>query len=845
MRKARKKQAEDFIKLLEQAHLQIKKDMEAGRGTAAMDLLAQCQEGAVQLGNMIEHEEGEGTAVISLLQDYCEQLYQIYENLQQNLDINTNKTYKELKKALIQIENTVKHQIKARTEVVFLPYKASMWDSMESVWMAAEADPDCDAYVIPIPYYERTSDGNFGTCHYEGNDFPTYVPITPFREYNLADRRPDVIYIHNPYDQDNYVTSVDPAYYSDRLKKYTDCLVYIPYYAAAGGMSEGQALCQSYFNVDYIVVQSREIIGFFDPRVPREKFLPLGSPKFDRVIRLCGNPPEPSSEWKKKMEGRKVYFYNTSLGGMLGDTDSFIKKMEYVFRTFENRENACLLWRPHPLLESTFESMRSSYYSRYEELKRYFIENDLGIYDDTPDITKTIALCDAYVGDTGTSVTSLFGIAGKPLFILDNHIHSAPEPEDWRGRIVNGFHVIGGDEWLITQGNNLYHSSGGSYRYEYYCSLSAYSGGDYYLRALEVGGTLYVCPRNAQDILVIKGRSIVKRIPLERCVEKWGAFLDVCNIGRYLFLIPDQYPAIVRYDVVQDKIDYITGYENIFVGYADGQRRTGGVCVWKNYLMLASPVDSRILAIEADTKEAQLLDTGSKICSGYLGMIADGTDMWMSPFAGTTLTRWNPETGQLWEYSRVPEGFKCKNPLYGYECDEYPFGVAAFCGDLVYLSPSWGNMFLCVNKNTGETREWKPPFSISEEGKNSYYSSGSPGYFMYRSDSLKRGIYRFFSQTDSRLYDINLKTGEFKEIRVEFDLEEVRNQEPGFAENSEWFPYGCEENYFNTLENFLDGNVTGNSFDRERQLHGYQKIGVNLDGTCGEKIHQFMCGKNK
>ena len=65
------------------------------------------------------------------------------------------------------------------------------------------------------------------------------------------------------------------------------------------------------------------------------------------------------------------------------------------------------LWRPHPLMDTTFDSMRSSFYGKYKELRAYFIDHDLGIYDDTPDITETIALCDAYVGDSGTSITSL------------------------------------------------------------------------------------------------------------------------------------------------------------------------------------------------------------------------------------------------------------------------------------------------------------------------------------------------------------------------------------------------------------------------------------------------------
>ena len=57
-----------------------------------------------------------------------------------------------------------------------------------------------------------------------------------------------ISYIHNPYDNWNYVTSIDPAFYSWELKKYTDCLVYIPYYSTAGGMSEGQRQCPAYYH---------------------------------------------------------------------------------------------------------------------------------------------------------------------------------------------------------------------------------------------------------------------------------------------------------------------------------------------------------------------------------------------------------------------------------------------------------------------------------------------------------------------------------------------------------------------------------------------------------------------
>ena len=87
-------------------------------------------------------------------------------------------------------------------------------------------------------------------------------------------------------------------------------------------MSEAQAVCPAYDHADYIVIQAEKYRQFFDPKIPDEKFLVLGSPKFDSVIHKCQNPPEPPKGWAEKMAGRKVYFYNTSLGGMLGDTEA-------------------------------------------------------------------------------------------------------------------------------------------------------------------------------------------------------------------------------------------------------------------------------------------------------------------------------------------------------------------------------------------------------------------------------------------------------------------------------------------------------------------------------------------
>ncbi len=74
--------------------------------------------------------------------------------------------------------------------VVFMPYNASMWDSLHTIWAAAHADPRVDAIVVPIPYADRLPDGSAGAWHVHVNDLPPEVPVTPHRRVRSAKYAP-------------------------------------------------------------------------------------------------------------------------------------------------------------------------------------------------------------------------------------------------------------------------------------------------------------------------------------------------------------------------------------------------------------------------------------------------------------------------------------------------------------------------------------------------------------------------------------------------------------------------------------------------------------------------------
>lgn len=444
MRKAQKKQAESFAKLLGQAHREIEKALKQKKQALALDLLEQCQSGAVELGTMIEEQEGEGFPTVKLLEDYCEWLYQLYERIRQGEPVNERKEYKILQKILFPIENGIKNEIPVRLEAVFLPYKASMWDSLESVFKAADEDPDCEAYVIPIPYYDRNPDGSFGELHYEGDLYPADVPITRYEDYDFEKRQPDRIFIHNPYDDCNYLTSVHPFFYAKNLKHFTGQLIYIPYFVlgeidpddrqAVEGMKHFCTV-PGVLYADKTIVQSENMRRIYvdvltefakgtgaDRAYWEEKILGLGSPKFDKAAGTRKEDVEIPKEWLpviEKADGsyKKIIFYNTGLTALLQNGEKMLAKLRDVLRIFkENREEVALLWRPHPLIQTTFRTMRPHLWGEYKEILETYLEEGWGIYDDTPDLDRAIALSDAYYGD-GSSVVQLCQSVGMPVMI--------------------------------------------------------------------------------------------------------------------------------------------------------------------------------------------------------------------------------------------------------------------------------------------------------------------------------------------------------------------------------------------------------------------------------------------
>lgn len=837
MRKIQKQNLLGIIKTLYEAHNIIKKYFAEGNTNNLQYMLSECQNTAIHIAEIIEGSEGENCPVIPYLETYCNEIYKIYNDFRDN-------AYEQLNRMMEKIENSIENDILIRLEVAFMPYKASMWDCMESIWSAANADASCDAYVVPIPYYDRNPDGSLGQIHYEGTEMPNYVPIVNYSSYSLEKRRPDIIYIHNPYDEYNRVTTVEPYFYCKELKKYTDMLVYVPYFFTGGEFPESHLGLPAYNYIDKIVVQGERAANDLIPYVGKDKVLAIGSPKCDKQIaqKGIGIP----NEWIKLANGRKVIMFNTSIAGFLADVNKFFKKFEYVCNYFVNREDVLLLWRPHPLLKTTIKSMYPKLLHLYENMERMFINNKLGIYDTNPNNNMAISFSDAYIGEI-SSMIHLFGVLGKPILILDNAIYELPNDDDIKRSLKLGrLSPSSSDDyyWSISTNNfvcKIYKDTG---IIELFCKLHNIYDKFQYNVACEYDGNLYISPSKSNSICIINiATKEAKYIEVPNC-SKFASpkFFNVYALKDCVYFLPYSYPGILKYDIKKEKISVVNNgfdafkhnnprFGNLFLGYNILQQN-------ESIVMLTSTVNNTVMLFDMNTCKSKVYKIGNDE-NIFMMSVFDGTYYWMYTIEQNKLIRWNEITQEIKEYyielSKVKYSFdKYSNSFPGFRCI---WGGMINFDKYIYVLPCSADRGFKFDKETEKLYfDQGSNIYLSGNRKNSYFSEVSNCFGAIKINDEECV---FLSGYDCSLINYNIHKGivSNRSCRILSEKIDMLKEEDTFIHCDEYYPFASFEDQYWSLDDFVNLAVVSKYKYKEKQIAEYSKVINNSDGSCGQKIH--------
>lgn len=818
-----------------------------------LKLLEQYQNLVVGIGTGIEHvlAEADRQKIIALLEQYCEGIYQLSALLEEEAE------YREVVcvlKELLALITQELNELPVKREALFLPYKFSMWDSLESIYFAALADEDCDAYVMPIPYIEYGEGKNTGTWKYEGEEYKE-IPIVSYKDYDLSEHKPDMVFIHNPYDQYNTVTSVASDYYSAELKKHCGKLIYVPYFYSGEKMPDMHLANPAYANMDYIVVPSKKAADIMSKYVPVYKLLPLGSPKIDRMLRINEEKKMPES-WKKRIGNKKAVMLNIGISALLQNRFRTILKMRYIFDYFKQREDIVLWWRPHPLLKQTMQSMCPELLGAYVEMERAYVLENIGIYDTTADSNVAVAACDAFLGD-GSSMANLFAMLGKPVFTLDGFSRKEPTEEE-RKQLWLGGSVIAPDgtiQSFVPEWNAFFKWN----RDDGTLVLEQKLEEDYYVFQGYVGTDLdykngqWRLLSSKENVPMIDYDYATGNITKGLSVEgiNFTEYSNVVERDGYLILFPGRKNRWTYYNLKTGEITHYGGYEYLqrFIQMPEEAYFYGGAVILDDKAYMCSYRANFIVEFDLKERSCKLYKIGPDDIR-YAGLMHDTVFepgvFYLFAWDGSKIIKWDKNTGTADIIDKMPEGYIGLGGAFASQ-DTPAWGAKIILEDKIIIFPYVANQILLVDKKSGEVSEWKLELPYMEGQRKSSLYNRPWNYGVVIPYWKKTGYPEYLlAQTayDGSLLWIDVKTGEVKRYDGCLSDEDYKNGDYSVGNYCRQIPDSfyvfMEDGLHCSLADMMDYFMSGADLKPERQRAAALQSTENVDGTCGAKVYEAV-----
>ncbi|MCR5789579.1 MAG: LicD family protein [Lachnospiraceae bacterium] len=342
--------AAECLALLEENQQKLFAGMHEISEEEAAQILADCQQTAIDLGTLIEQVKGEERdstkKAVKALENFCEALYHCAQKIGTDAFADALSA---LSQSSEQAEETIRENVIRRPEVLFLPVGATEWKAFSDIY-AQKAKEDLDIFIVPLPLLPKDIYGQVTGASVQSADavcqkgYEKELPLTDWQRYDPSLHCPDVIYIQNPYDGENPCLTVPPAFYAKELKSFTERLVYIPIHDTAEFKEEDSSdqynlrhyvTAPGVIYADEVILQSENI---------REQYL-------KKLTLFAGE--ETREHWQKTLRvkpvktetdrihgsGKKRLFYCISIHELSEQGERLIGAVRERFRVFsENRE---------------------------------------------------------------------------------------------------------------------------------------------------------------------------------------------------------------------------------------------------------------------------------------------------------------------------------------------------------------------------------------------------------------------------------------------------------------------------------------------------------------------------
>lgn len=270
---------------------------------------------------------------------------------------------------------------------------------------------------------------------------------------------------------------------------------------------------------------------------------------------------------------------------------------------------------------------------------------------------------------------------------------------------------------------------------------------------------LIMIPMRARDIWIYDlGNEQWKKIERKHTGEKeyHEEIFRAVEYNNYLFMIGSNYPYIVRMDLNNYELTYLSApYASLipFKRKSEAYFRCD-FCRRENRLFLASCLNNFVLCLNLDTLDYEWKEVGeSGFC--YSGIAWDGENYWLAPRRTTPIVKWDGNDGT--EYFPLSRDF---------EETQYSFlGVQYYDGKLIFPGMSQKKT-LVINPNDQRDIEIK-------EDEYLFYRCLDRGVVLFQTrkgllgieDSARNQIYHLYCEVPFEKWISDLKYVSRKECR--------------------------------------------------------------------------------
>ena len=302
---------------------------------------------------------------------------------------------------------------------------------MRMAYEMETATPDTDVYVMPLPYYYKEYDGSFkDEMHIDTEEFiKANIPVTDYSRFDLSLLCPEKIYINSAYDEYNMAVSVDTRFYARNVKKYTEKLIYIPYFKL---MEFDRANYPCWYNMQYyctvpgvvmadkVYVQSentrKAYIDKLNEWVGDEKYTDIWEQKIDVYNESC----EKHSEDELRDAGsKKTIVWFVSAGSLAEFGDRYIEKAYRNLDVFAlSKDKLKVLLISEPFLDEMIKTYSDELYKKWTGFIDEFNRSGIGEVVSQVEEKSVEALlkANAYYGDP-SYICKDFILMKKPVML--------------------------------------------------------------------------------------------------------------------------------------------------------------------------------------------------------------------------------------------------------------------------------------------------------------------------------------------------------------------------------------------------------------------------------------------